>query len=173
LFSAKGANSLQAWGNAPGKWIYQKEALKARISPSVPSVPDIALVELKAMLEQQLAVFFLKSSRAMMLLLRLDELENSIQLTRAHGERAVAALPEKAAISGVKRFDPSRGCFLNLFHELSLRDSSRQCRDNVNVIRNTANVYKFSASVPADCGHVSMHSRPHVLIQPEVRDSWY
>jgi len=79
----------------------------------------------------------------MVLLLRLDVFEHGIQLTRTHRKRGVAALPEKAAISSVKRFDPFRRCLLYLLHELSLGESSRQRRDNVNVIRNTADMHKF------------------------------
>jgi len=44
---------------------------------------------------------------------------------------------KKAAIAGVECFDPFRRCFLYLFDELSLRDGSRQRRDNVSVISNT------------------------------------
>ena len=62
----------------------------------------------------------------MVLLLRLDVLQHGIELTRADRERAIPTLPEKAAIPRIKRFDPFRGCFLYLFDELGLRDSSRK-----------------------------------------------
>ena len=94
----------------------------------------------------------------MVLSLRLHVL----QLTRAHRKRAIAALPEKAAIPGVKRFDPFRGCFLYLFDELRLGDSSWQRRDNVNMINNTAYAHKFSTEIAADCGQICMYARPHV-----------
>ena len=98
----------------------------------------------------------------MVLLLRLDVLQHGIELTRADRERAIPTLPEKAAIPRIKRFDPFRGCFLYLFDELRLGDSSWQRCDNVNVINNTAYPHKFSAKIAADCGQICMYARPHV-----------
>ena len=79
----------------------------------------------------------------MMFLLRVDVLQHCIELARAHREGAITALPEKSAIASVKRFDPFRGYLLNLFDELSLGNSSRQRRDNVNVIGNTSDAHEF------------------------------
>jgi hypothetical protein len=91
-----------------------------------------------------------------------DVLLRGLELAGAHRKRAIATLPEKAAVASIKCFDSLRGCFLYLLDELSLGDSSRQCRDNVNVISNTADVHKFRAEVTADCGQISMHARSHV-----------
>ena len=41
---------------------------------------------------------------------------------------------------------------LYLFDELSLGNSSRQRRDNVNVIGNTPDADEFGTEVTADCG---------------------
>ena len=114
------------------------------------------------MSSKQLAVFFLKRPRAMVLSLRLNVLQLGIEPTRAYRKRAVATLPEKAAIPSIKRFDPFRGCFLYLFDELRLGDSSWQRRDNVNVINNTAYAHKFSTEITADCGQICMYARPRV-----------
>ena len=67
---------------------------------------------------KQLAVFFLKRPRAIVLSLRLNVLQHGMELTRTYRKRAVATLPEKAAIPTIKRFDPFRGCFLYLFDGL-------------------------------------------------------
>jgi hypothetical protein len=75
----------------------------------------------------------------MVLLLRLDVLQRSFKLIRAYRKRSIPALPEKATISNVKTFDPFRRRFLYLLDELRLGNSSRQSRDNVNVVSNTAN----------------------------------
>ena len=101
---------------------------------------------------KQLAVFLLKRASAMVLLLCLDILHHGIELTRTHRKGAISALPEKTAIASVKRFDPFRGCLLYLFDELSLGNSSRQRRDNVNVIGNTPDADEFGTEVTADCG---------------------
>jgi len=50
--------------------------------------------------------------------------------------------------------------------ELSLGESARQRRQNVNVIGNTADVHEVSAEVAADCCEISMHACPHIFIQP-------
>ena len=73
----------------------------------------------------------------MVLLLCFDILHHGIEVTRTHRKGAISPLPEKTAIASVKCFDPFRGCFLYLFDQLSLGDSSWQRRDNVNVINNT------------------------------------
>jgi hypothetical protein len=44
----------------------------------------------------------------MVLSLRLDVLQHGIELTQAYRKRAVATLPEKAAIPSIKRFSISR-----------------------------------------------------------------
>jgi hypothetical protein len=75
-------------------------------------------------------------------------------------------LPEKAAIPSIKAFDPFRGCFLYLFNELSLGSSSRKCRDNVNVIGNTADTDEFGTDVAAYGGQIRMHARSHVAVEP-------
>jgi hypothetical protein len=56
--------------------------------------------------------------------------------------------------------------FLYLLDELSLGDSSRQCRHNVNVIRNTADMHEVGAKITADCRQISMHPGSHVLVEP-------
>jgi hypothetical protein len=61
------------------------------------------------MLVQKLTVFLLKAASAMVFLLRSDVLRHSIELTWAYGKDAISALPEKAAIPSLKRFDPFCG----------------------------------------------------------------
>jgi len=53
-----------------------------------------------------------------------------------------------------------------LFDELSLRSSSRQRRDNVNVISNTTDVHEFGTEVAADGRDVGVHARPHFAVEP-------
>jgi hypothetical protein len=66
------------------------------IKATLASIPDIALVELDAVLAQQLAVFLLKRASAMVLLLRLYVLQHSLEPTRAHRKRAISTLPNFA-----------------------------------------------------------------------------
>jgi hypothetical protein len=129
-----------------------QKALKARLNPVGDfSIPNIPLVEINAVPAKQPTVFLLKRACAMVLLLRLDVLHQGIQLTRSYRKGAITTLPEKTAIASVERFDPFRRGFLYLFDELSLRNSSRQCRDNVNVIGNTSDVHEFGTETAADC----------------------
>jgi len=126
------------------------------------SVPNIPLVEIDPVLAQQLAILLLKCASAMVLLLCFDVLQHGLKLTRAYRTRAIAALPEKASVVSIKCFDPLRGCLLYLLDELSLGDGSRECRDNVDVISNTADFHKVRADVTADCSKISMYARSHV-----------
>src|SRR6476661_657322 len=111
---------------------------------------------------KQLAVFLLKGASAMVLLLRLDILHHGIELTRTHRKGAISALPEKTAVVSVKRFDPFRGCLLDIFDEVSLGNSSRQRCDNVNVIGNTPDAHEFGTEVAAECRQVRVHPSPDV-----------
>jgi hypothetical protein len=56
----------------------------------------------------------------MVLSLRMHVLQHGFQLTRAHRKRAIAALPEKAAVASIKCFDPLRGYLLYLLDEVGL-----------------------------------------------------
>jgi len=97
----------------------------------------------------------------MMFLLRVNVLEHSPKLTRAHGERGIAAFPGKAAMARDNRFDPLRRRLLDLHHYLSLRESSRQRCDNVNVISHAANADDFGTKATADSGKISIHAWSH------------
>jgi len=120
---------LLAWGIAPGIRLNHHSALKARFGVSI---PDITLVEIDAVPAQQLVVFLLKRASAMMLLLRLDVLQYSVELTRTHWQRTIVSPPERAAIPSVKRFDPFRGRFLCV-RLTELGKGSRRRRRNMNV----------------------------------------
>ncbi len=80
----------------------------------------------------------------MMLLLYLEVLQHALQLTRTNRNGCISALPEKAAIARFKRLDPFRGRFLYLFNHLGLRQSARQCRDDMDVIGNTVRSKGFT-----------------------------
>ena len=145
------------------------QALKARSQfHQVFSIPNVPLIEIDAVPAKQLAVFLLKAASAMVLLLRINVFQYGFELARAHRKRAISALPEKPAIASIKCFDPFRGCLLYLFDELSLGNSSRQRRDNVNMISNTANAHHFGTEITADCGKISMHPRPYVQTKPRL-----
>src|SRR5213080_696915 len=98
----------------------------------------------------------------MMLLLRVNVLEHDVKLTRAHGNR----VPEKVAVASVKCLDPLGGYLLYPLDHLRLRKGSRQRCDNVNVISHTAYAHEFGTEVATDCSNVSMHSRPHIRVEP-------
>jgi hypothetical protein len=130
------------------------------------SIPGITLIEINAMPAQQLAVFLLKGASAMVFLLRLYILQHSIELARTYRKRRISALPEKAAIPRIKRFDPFRGHLLYLLDHLSLRNGSWQRRDNLNVVSRAADVDEVGTEVAADCRQITMHARPRICIEP-------
>jgi hypothetical protein len=153
---------MTAWGIVPGLRLHRGSAESATQASHWPSVPHILLVELNAVSAQQLAVFLLKSAGAMVLFLRLYVLQHSVELARAHRKGRVPTLPEKAAIPSLKSFDPFRGRFLYLFDHLGLRKSSRQRRQEVNVIGNTAHEQGVASQVAADRRQISVHAGPYV-----------
>jgi hypothetical protein len=53
-----------------------------------------------------------------------------------------------------------------LFDELSLRKSSWQAGNNVNVIRHAVYVYEIGAELAAYCCEIGMHAGSHVCIEP-------
>jgi hypothetical protein len=57
------------------------------------------------------------------------------------------------------------------FDQLGLGKSSRQRRDNVNVIGNTAHAQGFATLVTADRRQIGMHPGPVWLSRARVRDS--
>src|SRR6266487_3528794 len=61
-----------------------KRALKARVNSCRFSIPNVPLVEINAVLAQQLAVFLLKSAGAMVFWLRVDVFQHRLELTWAH-----------------------------------------------------------------------------------------
>ena len=117
---------------------------------------------------QQVAEFLLKRASAMVFLLRLYILQHGIELARAYRKRAISALPQEPAITSINCFDSLRRYFLDLFDQLGLGKCSRQRRDDVNVISNTADAHKFSTKVTADCRQISVHARLHVVIEPRL-----
>ena len=87
----------------------------------------------------------------MVLQLIRDVSQNGFKLTWAHRKNAITALPEKSAIASVECFDPLRRELLDLLDQLSLRQSSWERGDNVNVIGNTSDVHEFGTETAADC----------------------
>jgi hypothetical protein len=97
---------------------------------------------------------------------------HGLKLAGAHRKRGIAALPEKAAIARVKLFDPFRGRFLYLLDQLSLGNSSRQRRHNVNVISNTADdAHEFGAEIAANCRQIRVRAQPARLNRGSARGS--
>ena len=92
---------ISSLGHRPRIQLSLRRSAESAIQCSVPGIP---LVEIDAVPAQQFAVIFLKRVGAMVLWLRLDVLQHSFELTRAHGKRTVPMLPEKTAIASVNRF---------------------------------------------------------------------
>src|SRR2546423_11865506 len=94
-------------GQRPRKKLFpKKRALKAQIN--VPLIPDIAFVEFGAVLAQKIAILFLKTTGAMVVLLTRHVFDNGIELAGAHGECAVTALPIESSVFRIYPFDPFR-----------------------------------------------------------------
>src|SRR6266496_2072796 len=130
------------------------------------SIPHIALVELQTVSAQQLTVFFLKSAGAMMLLLRSHVLQHRVELAWTHRKGSISTLPEETAIASPKGFDPFGGWLLYPFDHLGLGKRSRQCRDDVNVIGDTAHAQGFAAQIATNRCQISVHAKSYRGIEP-------
>ncbi len=102
---------MLAWGNAPG--IQAQKAFSAESAIQLVrnqvnsfSIPYVALVELNAVLLQNIPVFLLKASNPVMLFLIVDVSEGRIELAGADRKRGITTLPEKPAICGPEALDP-------------------------------------------------------------------
>lgn len=103
-----------------------------------------------------------------MLLLYLEVLQHSVELTRTDGKGCIPTLPEKVAIMRFKRLDPLRGCFLYLFNHLGLGKSSWQCCDDVNVIGHTVRSNGFATQIAANCCQVGVHAKADGRVEPRL-----
>src|SRR5262245_23728607 len=82
-----------------------------------------------------------------------SQLDTFLQYVKAQQEhhRTRTFQEEYSELLRMHGVDPFRRDFLYLFDELSLRNSSRQRRDNVNVIGNTPDAHEFGTEAAADC----------------------
>lgn len=104
----------------------------------------------------------------MMLLLRANIMQQLLELTRTYRNGAIPALPEKAAITSIKCLDPLRGYLLCLLDQLSLGNNSRQRRDNMDMVCNTADAHQFGTQISADCRKKRVHPWSYVQTKPRL-----
>ena len=101
-----------------------------------------------------------------MLFLRLQVLQHRVELARADRKGPVPTLPEKTVIARLKSLYPFRGCFLYLLNHLGLGKSSRQGRDDVNVIGNTVHAQGLATQTAADRRQIGVHARAYRGVEP-------
>jgi hypothetical protein len=157
------ARPIPAWGEAPGTAAQGARGLKARPIPA--SVPNVPLIELDTILPQERPKLILKRLPAMMLFLRIDVIEQRVQIRWAHRERTITALPRKASQLWRSCFKPpGRRCLQLCNH---VRNTLRPSYTNreMHMIRNTANPEAFTIAVSRDRCKVGVQLDPHVAIE--------
>lgn len=108
-FSANGAASFEAWGNAPGNMSASEMSAESAIQRRrLASIPHVTFVKFDSILAHKLAVFFLKTAGAMMFLLSPHVFHYCIELTWAYRKRAITALPVEVPIFRVQPLNPFR-----------------------------------------------------------------
>ena len=88
------------------------------------SIPGVAFVAFDSVFREEGAVFFLKGVRAVMFLLVVDVVEQSIQVRWTDGKGTVAALPRKGGQCRRLGFQPFGGRGFQFLDELGHGDRS-------------------------------------------------
>ena len=164
---AKGAMSMQAWSIAPGIQSHHKQALKARFSStllnprrSVHRTQRRASVATRGVLPEMCECDDVLVARRRTAALHRA---GSGSPRRRHNRAARKIRDsERQALRSISRY------LLNLFDELSLGNSSRQRRDNMNVISNAAYVHQIGTEIAAERRQISVYARPHLDIEPRL-----
>jgi hypothetical protein len=158
------AQPIPAWGNAPGIGAgLGIEGLKARSIDT--SIPQIPLIKLHPVFPEESTQFILKRNFAMILFLILDVLDQSLQIRRANGERAVAPLPRKLRQFGRLCFQPFRRRRFQYLHQLRHIHRPGQTNGKMYVVSNSANAIAFAFRIADNRSHIRVEHRSHRLVE--------
>lgn len=139
------AQTIPAWGNAPGHIAKPNEqGLKAR---PMGSIPQITFIAFHSILPEKCAEFVLKRYFAVMRFLPVDVTDQSFQIRWPNGERSITSLPRKLRQLGQLGLEPpGRGRF-KFFHQLRNIRCASQSNGEMNVISNAPYAIALAAGV--------------------------
>jgi hypothetical protein len=132
------AHIIPAWGEAPCVPGREVRGLKARPIPHVVLIPEVAFVAFDSIFFEECTKFILKGLLSVMRFLHVDVVDQSLQVGRSNGERAIASLPREFGQSRGLGLEPFRRGGLELFHQFGRADCAGQANGQMNVVRRTS-----------------------------------
>ncbi len=156
------ARPIPAWGEAPCWITPDTQGLKARPIASIPQVP---LVAFHPILLQKRAKLILIRALTMVRLLRVDILDECLQIGWPDGKRSIPSLPRELSQSGRFCLEPLRRRSLQLCDQLRYIRRSRQTDCQMHMVRDTSDAVAFAASVTDDRSKVRIQFRTNRIVQ--------
>jgi hypothetical protein len=171
--TAPTALSIPAWGNAPGTGARYAKGLKARpISAwsiatrrQITSIPQIPLVKFHSVFSEERAQLILKRHLAMMHLLVIDVLDQSIHIRRSNRKRPITTLPRELRRRGRLSLEPfGRGCF-QPFYQLRHIRRPRKTNREMHMVRHSTNAITFAFQIAGNGSQICVERRPYRTIE--------
>ena len=133
---------VKAWGETPGKARSRTQPCKGCSTVAGPylqrrSIPNISLVPLNPMLDEQRQELLLERPFPVMLLLGCDVAANRLHTPRANRKHPISRLPSKVSNARLVMSKPIRGAALDFSDPVRLRSSPPQPRKNMHMICDT------------------------------------
>lgn len=162
--TAPKAQTISAWGNAPGRVAYfGTQGLKAR-SRNV-SIPQVPLIAFHTIFLEERTEFILKRHFSMVCLLPVDVSNQRLPVSRTRRERSIAALPGKPREAGRLGLEPFRRGRFELFHQSRNVRRTFQSNREMDVISNASNAITFAFGVTNDGGEIRIERGTHRHIE--------
>jgi hypothetical protein len=157
------ARHIPAWGGAPCSATPDARGLKA--PPIAVSVPQIPLVAFHPVLLQERAKFVLERTLPMMYLLRIDVLDQCLQICRPNRKRSVPSLP--CELRALRRFclEPLRRRSLQVPDQLGEIRAPRHSDRKMYMVRNPSHAIALTPGIANDHGKVRIQLRTDRIIE--------
>jgi hypothetical protein len=156
------ARPIPAWGEAPCWYAPDPRGLKAR---PMPSIPQILLVAFHSILLQERPELILEILLPMMRLLRVDILNQRLQISRTYRERSVSPLPRELRQHRRFGLEPLRRRSLQLRNQLRNICGSQQPDCKMHMVRNTSHAVALAPGIANDRGKVRIQFRTNRITQ--------
>ena len=157
------ARPIPAWGEAPRMRMEEPRGPEARPIPA--SIPKVSFLPFDPIPLQEGSKFILICLVRMMRLLRIDVMDQCMQIRRPNRKRAISTLPRKLRQLRRLALEPPRGGRFQLRNEIRNIGLTVQTNCQVDVVGDTAHPKTFALVVANDRCEIGMEVRPHSLIQ--------
>ena len=156
------ARPIPAWGEAPCWAISNARGLKAR---PIPLIPQIPLVALHTVLLQERTKLVLKRTLSMMRLLRVDVLNQRLQICRPNRKRSIPSLPRERRQCRRFCFDPLRRRCLQLRNQFCHIRRSRQTDCEMHMVCYASHAITLASGIANNRGKIRIQFHTDRIIQ--------